>query len=208
MFHTLHLTSTTCMAWLCNPVRNCELQLCQPWEKNHDNLKAAGIWCELQCYCLILQHKIWYSLHTCLHCIKDPEEEHLRSKGIDPTTSIRSTFKFSSITNIQVIKYLGKLFHSFGLNKHGPTGVKCERLLLTCPLSNSTFHPGHAGIDSPATMSDGSSWETGWIDGSRWYISCLSGVMLHLAGVQRMLFQFRANQGENGNLTGLCYLYT
>ncbi len=68
-------------------------------------------------------------------------------------------------------------------------------------------------LQPPTTLKGISSLENGWLDGSFWYIfspcSLPFSIMSLLAiSVQRMLFQFRVNQGENENLTGLYYLYT
>lgn len=60
-------------------------------------------------------------------------------------------------------------------------------------------------------LSNTSSLRNGWIAGSLQYIFSLCNLLssaCHTSAVfKESFFQFRVNQGENGNLTGLYYLY-
>lgn len=65
----------------------------------------------------------------------------------------------------------------------------------------------HAGKDSPEQYHQFQKWITRWIYLIYLHTPPLGVMSLRAISVQMMLFQFRVNQGENENLTGLYYLY-
>lgn len=65
----------------------------------------------------------------------------------------------------------------------------------------------HAGEDSPEQYHQFQKWITRRICLIYLHTPPFSVMSLRAISVQMMLFQFRVNQGENENLTGLYYLY-
>ena len=63
-------------------------------------------------------------------------------------------------------------------------------------------------LNNPEPYKQFRKWTARWIHVIYLLTVPFSVMSLAAISVQRMLFQFRVNQGENENLTGLYYLYT
>lgn len=99
---------------------------------------------------------------------------------------------------------------------------KCVCLLVLTPVTDMSNPPGSRlsglfalrmlgkspALSNPEPYKQFRKWTARWIHVIYLLTVPFSVMSLAAISVQRMLFQFRVNQGENENLTGLYYLYT